>query len=164
MDTTSLPPDHLNLIGVLTRREVEVRLLIPLLRALQEEFGEQGVLRVLRNVILTIARQQGLELAAKCGGVTLPHFAASLDAWQKGDAMQIEVLEQTDRRFVFNVHRCRYAEMYASLGVPELGELLSCNRDAALIEGFNPHIQLRRTQTIMQGAAYCDFCYEMEDG
>jgi hypothetical protein len=49
--------------------------------------------------------------------------------------------------------------MYRALGIPELGEVLSCQRDAALIEGFNPEVTLTRTQTIMQGAPCCDFRY-----
>jgi hypothetical protein len=57
------------------------------------------------------------------------------------------------------VTRCRYAELYHALGIPELGTLLSCNRDYALIEGFNPDVDLTRTQTIMEGATYCDFRY-----
>ena len=57
----------------------------------------------------------------------------------------------------FNVTRCRYAEMYRSLGIAEVGALLSCNRDFSLVEGFNPDIALTRTQTIMQGASHCDF-------
>ena len=59
------------------------------------------------------------------------------------------------------VIRCRYAEMYRALGVPELGALLSCNRDAALIEGFNPEVTFERTQTLMQGASHCDFRYQL---
>jgi len=164
MDSTSLPPDQLNSIGVLLRREVEARLLIPLLKALGDEFGRERVLQVVRDVVLQIAREQGVQLAQSSGGCTLAHFADSLEAWKKGDAIQIETLDLSAQRFSFNVQRCRYAEMYASLGVPELGVLLSCNRDAALIEGFNSQIHLTRTQTIIQGAAFCDFRYELEDG
>ncbi|MGE5257237.1 MAG: hypothetical protein ACM3KE_11230, partial [Hyphomicrobiales bacterium] len=55
-----LPPDHLNqLIGVLTRREVEARLLAPLVAALETEFGEERVLQVIRKTIVAIARRQG---------------------------------------------------------------------------------------------------------
>jgi hypothetical protein len=57
------------------------------------------------------------------------------------------------------VTKCRYAKFYQSLGIPELGAVLSCNRDYALIEGFNADIALTRTQTIMQGASHCDFRY-----
>jgi hypothetical protein len=58
----------------------------------------------------------------------------------------------------------RYAEMYRALGVPELGALLSCNRDFALGEGFNPEMTLTRTQTIMEGAPFCDFRYKVAAG
>jgi hypothetical protein len=40
-----------------------------------------------------------------------------------------------------------------------LGPMLSCARDFALIEGFNPQIRLTRTQTLMEGAPFCDFRY-----
>ena len=63
--------------------------------------------------------------------------------------------------FAFNVTRCRYAEMYRDLGIPQLGPILSCARDFAMIEGFNPGIRLTRTQTIMEGAALGDFRYRI---
>jgi hypothetical protein len=52
--------------------------------------------------------------------------------------------------------------MYKELGIGELGALLSCGRDAALIVGFNPKIKFTRTQTIMEGAPFCDFRYELK--
>lgn len=161
MATLTLPPDRLNAIGVLTRREVEARLLAPLLYALGEEFDREKVTRVAGQVVADIARQQGAQLARNLGGCTLAYFAASLADWKKDEAMIMDVLEQTEHRFAFNVSRCRYAEMYRALSVPELGLLLSCSRDYALIQGFNPQIRLRRTQTIMEGAGYCDFRYEL---
>ncbi len=159
---SDLPPDTLNAIGVLKRREIEARLLKPIVEAFAQELGWDRTLAILRQVIIEIAHQQGKELAQAMGGCSLAHFAASLANWQKDDAMQIEVLDQTEDQFSFNVHRCRYAEMYRALGMETLGSLLSCSRDQALIEGFNPEIQLTRTQTIMEGAAYCDFRYRQK--
>lgn len=152
-----LPADTLNEIGVLKRREIEARILMPVLEALGDEFGRARVFEVARRVIVDVARRQGRELAERVGGSSLAHFAAALDDWKKGDAYRMDVLRQDDERFEFNVTRCRYAEMYRALGIPEVGALLSCNRDFALIEGFNPEIGLRRTQTIMEGASHCDF-------
>lgn len=154
-------PDTLNAIGVLKRREIEARILAPLLQALGEEFGREKVLEIARGVVIQVAARQGTELAHSMGGDSLLHLADSLAAWKKDDAMQIEVLEQTEQRFSFNVTRCRYAELYQALGIPELGALLSCNRDRALIQGFNPEVELERTQTIMEGAPYCDFRYRL---
>jgi predicted ArsR family transcriptional regulator len=153
---------RLNAIGVLTRREIEARLLGPLLTALSKEFGTERVLEITRQTIIEIARTQGAQLAQTMGGCSLLHLVASLEAWKKDEAMQIELLEQNEQRLSFNVTRCRYAEMYASLGLKELGEVLSCNRDQSLIEGFNPQVRLERTQTIMSGAEFCDFRYSLE--
>ena len=148
-------------IGVLTRRETEARILAPLIDALGEEFGRERVLEVLRDAIVNIARQQGAAMADQMGDADLAAFADTLPAWTQDDALRIETLRQDDEAFHFNVTRCRYAELYRALGIPELGALLSCNRDFALIEGFNPDVQLERTQTIMQGAPHCDFRYSL---
>lgn len=152
---------ELNSIGVLKRRTIEARILAPVLKALGEEFGRERVLEIAAHVVADIARSQGAEMAKGCGSDSLPAFADTLDRWKADDALHITVLEQSPERFAFNVTRCRYAEMYRELGIPELGAVLSCNRDGALIEGFNPAVQLERTQTLMQGATHCDFRYQL---
>ena len=160
MTQASVPPfDNLNEIGVLKRREIEVRILAPILESLSAEFGRERVHALVVKQIVQIAHNQGKLLAESAGGDGLLHFSRTLDNWKKDDALQIEVLEQSQESYAFDVTRCRYAEMYKALGVPELGSLLSCNRDFALIQGFNPAISLTRTQTIMEGASFCDFRY-----
>ncbi|HEY8370100.1 MAG TPA: L-2-amino-thiazoline-4-carboxylic acid hydrolase [Thermodesulfobacteriota bacterium] len=151
-------PDTLNeRIGVLTRREVEARILAPVIEALGAEFGRERVIGIVRRVITEVAREQGRQLARRMGGNSLSRFAEALDDWKRGDAYRMTVHEQTDERLAFDVTRCRYAEMYRALGIPELGDVLSCSRDFALIEGFNPDVTLTRTRTLMQGASHCDF-------
>ncbi|MBI5051821.1 MAG: L-2-amino-thiazoline-4-carboxylic acid hydrolase [Chloroflexi bacterium] len=154
-----MPPDTLNEIGVLKRREIEARILIPLIESLGKEFGRERVLEIVRQTIITLARGQGAALAQRYGN-GMNDFAESLANWKKDNALEMDVLEQSDGKLSFNVTRCRYAEMYRTLGIPELGAILSCNRDESLIEGFNADIKLTRTQTIMQGATCCDFRYE----
>jgi len=154
-------PDTLNEIGVLRRREIEARIVAPLLDRLGEEFGDDAVRSIARDVVIDIARSQGALLARLVGGTDLESFASSLDAWTMDGALEIEVVEQGADVFAFNVTRCRYAEMYAALGMTDLGADLSCNRDATLIEGFNPDVEFRRTQTIMEGAPLCDFVYRL---
>ena len=152
----------LNEIGILRRREIEARILAPLVEAFAAEFGGERVLEVARRVIVEIARAQGRELAEKVGANDLRTFAATKEPWTRNGALEIEVLRENDREYDFNVTRCRYAELYRALGIPELGALLSCNRDFALGEGFNPRMKLTRTRTIMEGAPHCDFRYRME--
>ena len=150
----TIPSDTLNEIGVLKRREIEARILAPLINAFAAEFG--------RERVIEIARQQGKALADSVGGNTLAHLAGSKEAWVKGGALETEVLQVTNTAYDFNVTRCRYADMYRALGIPELGSVLSCGRDFALGEGFNPNLTLARTQTIMEGAPFCDFRYRLE--
>ena len=151
-----LRPDHLNDVGVLKRREIEARIVAPLLERLADRFGPD-VYDIARDVIVDVARAQGATLAERVGDDTLPAFAAALGAWSADGALETEVRELTDEIFAFDVTRCRYAEMYRALGLERLGATLSCNRDGSLMEGFNPDIEFTRTQTIMSGADHCDF-------
>lgn len=156
------PPDYMNAVGLLNRREIEARLLAPLLDALGAELGRERVWEITHKVIREIARQQGAQSGHNLKANDLEHFAVVQETWKKDNAIQTEVLELTHKKFSFNVFRCRYAEMYHHLGIPELGKMLSCDRDFAFAEGYNPDIKLTRTQTIMEGADICDFRFELE--
>jgi hypothetical protein len=144
-------------LSLLDQRTIEARIVGPLVQAFRIELGEERTIEILREVIADLARQSGAELARRLGEASLNAFASSLEVWMENGALEVDVLEQDDEHFDFNVTKCRYAEMYRKLGLAELGSSLSCLRDFALIEGFNPKIELTRTQTIMQGAEYCDF-------
>lgn len=147
-------------LTLLLQREIEAKIVGPLIRAVQAELGAERTLALVRNVISELARQSGAEMARRFGKATLEAFAGSLDRWCEGGALEIDVLEQSPERLSFNVTRCRYAEMYRALGLADLGSSLSCQRDFALVKGFNPGIHLTRTQTIMEGAAHCDFRFK----
>lgn len=158
-DQEPLPDTLTQRIGVLTRREVEARILSPIIDALGEAFGREEVIHIVKKTIIDLARQQGSELAEAMGSAGSQAFTDSLEYWTRDEALQLDVLQHDEQTLDFNVTRCRYAELYKALGIPELGAVLSCNRDFALIEGFNPDATLTRTQTIMQGASHCNFRY-----
>jgi len=158
---TTERPDTLNDVGVLKRREIEARTLAPIIDRLGDEFGQERVRDLAAEVIIDVAKSQGAAMAEMLGGNDLSVFADSLEAWTRGGALEIEVVEQTDTTFAFNVTRCKYAEMYRDLGDADLGARMSCNRDGTMVEGFNPDITFTRTQTIMSGASHCDFVYEL---
>lgn len=71
---SQLPPDTLNLIGVLKRREIEARILKPVLEAFAQELGWERTVAILRQVVVAIARQQGKELTQTMGGCSLAHL------------------------------------------------------------------------------------------
>ncbi len=146
-------------IGILQQRRIEAGVIKPLLREMEKELGRDKARAILERVMRELALESGRALAAQAERPTLTAFAALKEPWLRHGALEIEVLEESDERYAFNVTRCRYAEMYRELGLGELGYQLSCGRDRTLIEGFNPELQLTRTQTIMEGASFCDFRY-----
>lgn len=153
-------PDTLTqTIGVLLRRETEARILAPIIDALAEEFDRDCVVAIVRDVVVNLAQKQGAALAAEYGAGP-DAFLETLAFWTKDGALEIEVLEQSDTKLDFDVKRCRYAEMYRALGIEDLGATLSCNRDYAMVEGFNPDAKLTRDQTILGGAECCTFRYK----
>ena len=157
-------PDRLTQkIGALNRREVEARILAPIVEAMAEAFGRDEVLEIISKTIREIARKQGSELSTLMNGHDASTFAKSLEAWTQDGALDLEILQENAAAVDFNVRRCRYAEMYDDLGIPELGKILSCNRDSALIEGFSPDAKLSREKTILGGASHCDFRYRFPE-
>lgn len=148
-------------LTLLEQREIEASVVGPLVRAMMQRFGEEPATEVLAEVVRELARKSGSELAKKLGDSGLRAFATNLATWTAGDALRLEVIENTDDKLSFNVTRCQYAEMYRRLGLEDLGGTLSCLRDFELASGFNPSIRLVRTQTLMEGASHCDFRFEM---
>jgi hypothetical protein len=148
-------------LTLLEQREIEASVVGPLVRAMMQRFGEEPAAEVLAEVVRELARKSGSELAKKLGDSGLRAFATNLATWTAGDALRLEVIENTDDKLSFNVTRCQYAEMYRRLGLEDLGGTLSCLRDFELASGFNPSIRLVRTQTLMEGASHCDFRFEM---
>ena len=92
-DPKDVLPDTLTQrIGVLNRREVEARILSPMIDALGERFGRDQVLEIVKDTIVKIAQEQGEDLAQAMGGCGSSTFLASLEYWKKDQALKIEVL------------------------------------------------------------------------
>jgi predicted ArsR family transcriptional regulator len=155
-----MKPDTLNQeVGILVRREIEARILKPFFEAVAEEIGLARAEELLARVVKQAATEVGRAMRDQAGSDDIEAFAGQWEPWFRGGALEIEEHERNNERWRFNVTRCRYAELYQALGMAHLGQTLSCNRDAALIEGFSEEIELKRTQTIMEGASHCDFHY-----
>ncbi len=98
-----MPSDDLNAkIGVLTRREVEARILSPVIEALGESFGRDQVLSVVQRTIVKIARGQGADLCKLVGNNSLQHFSETLQFWTRDDALEIEMIEASEDVLSFN--------------------------------------------------------------
>jgi hypothetical protein len=150
-------------IGILQQRRIEAAFAKGIFAELAAELGEDRARAILTRAVVTLAKQAAGAMAAEApDGPGLDHFVAIQERWTRDDALRIEVVERSAATYGFNVTRCRYAEMYREMGLEALGAVLSCNRDGAFCEGYDPRLKLTRTQTLMGGATHCDFRYRME--
>ena len=146
----------------LERRKIEAGVLVPMVQAFQRAFGKERANEVAREVIRELARQDGARWAGRFGH-DLEAMCKVAELWSAGGALEIQTLAASGDKLEFNVTRCRYAELFQELGLPELGALFHCSRDFAMAEGLSADIELKRTQTIMQGASHCDFRFSRRD-
>ena len=150
-------------IPMIQRREIEAKILKEVYEVLTERYGKDEAQKVIARAVRNGSIAQAKEFAARePNGTSLDSFVDLYKYWTAEDALVIEQIARDDKQFDFNVIRCRYAEMYKSIGLGEIGHLLSCQRDGTFCEGYDPRIRLTRTQTIMQGASHCDFRYRYE--
>jgi len=151
-------------LPILAQRRIEAAFAKGVYEEMKATFGETTAKNILTNAVVKMARATGAEMAREApdGRPNLENFRAILPRWVAEDALRIEVLDSTPEKLDFNVTRCRYAEMYREMGIPELGAILSCNRDGAFCDGYDPHVKLTRTQTLMDGATHCDFRYRRQ--
>jgi L-2-amino-thiazoline-4-carboxylic acid hydrolase len=152
-------------VSVIQQARIQAQVLVPLVKALQAELGEERANALVRNALGDIYRRYGEEFWRKKNESHLGKAVGSAFAtFARDDALDYRVIEQSHDAFEFDVTGCRYAEFYKELGEPDLGFLLVCDADFATAEGYGPDIKLTRTQTIMQGASHCDFRYRRVRG
>jgi L-2-amino-thiazoline-4-carboxylic acid hydrolase-like protein len=147
-------------VSVIQQAKIQAQVLVPLVKALQAELGEERANALVRRALGDTWRRYGEEFWRKKNEKNLGKAIASAFAtYAAGDALDYGVVEQSEDALAINVTGCRYADFYRELGEPELGFLLVCSADFSIAEGFGSYVKLTRTQTIMQGASQCDFRY-----
>lgn len=134
----------------LERLRVQMEYAVPLIRGLQRTLGADMVNDALARRGESATSTPGLKADFSRMQAGVEHFAA-------GDALDYEVIALDADSFDMNVTHCGYAQMMEELGARDIGHLLICNLDfpAAAKMGM----ELKRSQTQMQGAPFCDFRY-----
>src|ERR1700704_5170173 len=150
-------------IPLIEQVKIQAQVLVPLVKALQAELGEERANAIVRKTLGDQYRKFGEKWWRTQGARNLGEKVASaFEMFAAGDALEYKVVKKTPDAFELNVTQCRYAEFYKKIGAPELGFLLTCSADFSHAEGFGADVQLTRTQTIMQGASHCDFRYRLK--
>ena len=153
-------------ISILDQVKIQAQVLLPVIRAFRKELGDERANAIVRAALREWSRAVHQAIAARTPGTPREKWAAMTAAAMPriGEAIDIDFLKHEADTVEFNVTGCRYAEFFRALGEPELGGLRLCDGDVYVAEAGSPEVEFRRTQTIMQGAKYCDFRYRMKQG
>ena len=148
-----------NELSRIEKRAIEASAVVSVIQAVAQRVGKEEALAILQEVNKKEAFQRGESIRNKLGNTGIPELVEDVATWGIGGVLEMEVLEQTSETYYFNITRCPYFEKYHELGLAEYGVALSCCRDEPFARGFHPQLKLERSQTIMEGADYCDFRY-----
>ncbi len=150
-------------IPIIERAKIQAEVLVPLVKALRAELGQQRADALVRQALGDLYRRLGEGWAKRRQPGDLgKQLARTMEGFAAGGALDYDVVSQAADGLAVNVTGCRYAEFYKAMGEPELGFLLVCSSDFPLVEGMGNGIELERSQTIMQGASHCDFRYALK--
>jgi len=152
-------------ISFLKQAQLQAQVLVPVLRALRKRLGNEEANKLVADALRDWSREQFRRIADASHGKGLDNWKGIwANAFEKiGDGFELDMLRQDDAAQDFNVTRCPYAEFFHALDEPELGALILCEQDLHLAEMVGgDDVQFDRTQTIMQGATYCDFRIRMK--
>lgn len=154
----------------LERRRIQAEMIKPIYDELVPMIGK----REARDLLARAVRRSVLAEARKAAdaqpgpGRSMESFSRNFEKTyaDQGPAagLDVEVKRSDAAHLDFDVTRCRFVEMYDELGLGEVADVLSCNRDGQFATAFDPNITLERAQTIAQGAPTCTFRYTYAKG
>lgn len=154
-------------IPLVEQVKIQAQILVPLVKALQAELGEDRANAIVRKALGALYRKYGEKWWRNQAAHNLQEKVTSaFGMFAAGDALEYKLVKATPGAVELNVTACRYAEFYKEIGAPELGFLLTCSGDTEFFhaEGFGADVRLTVTQTIMQGASHCDFRWAPKNG
>jgi len=135
--------------------------LISYARALVVEYGPDAI-EVLSSAKYELTYQQWAELAHSQEHNCIAKLLELL--WEgAGPLLEYDVLYRDSGEIRLRVTKCFWADTLREMGAADIGKILYCDDEHASASGFNPHIRLTRTKTLMEGDDFCDHCYLLEE-
>ena len=142
----------------------QTELLVPLLKHLREELGEERANDLVYPVLRKYMKNWVAGFASRDSVNPIENFyktSERLEETFEGD-VDYNTLQHDDRHYDLDVTRCSYAELFRELGEPELGAILVCEADNHIANLSAPAVRMSRADTLMKGGSHCPFRYRFE--
>jgi hypothetical protein len=103
-------------IPLIERVKIQAQVLVPLVKVLQTELGEERATAIVQKALGALYREFGEKWWQKQKGSDLEtKMASSFEKFAAGDALDYEVVKKTPDAFEINVTGCRYAKFFKEL-------------------------------------------------
>ncbi len=149
-------------LSLLDKTRIQAQVLVPLLRALRAELGQQKADAIVRQALCDWSQQLFAAVGKSVEGSPRRKWAkmhtALADVTER--EVTVEMVRHDEAALEFDVTQCRFAAFFRALGEPELGALLVCATDFDIVAAAGSEVSLAREQTLMQGAPSCTFRYK----
>jgi hypothetical protein len=149
-------------ISLLDKTAIQAQVLVPVLRALRAELGQDKADAIVKQALRDWSKQLFAAIGDGIEGSPRRKWATMQSALNEVSAREVEfeILRHDKGALDIDVTRCRFAELFRALGEPELGTLLICEADFDVASAGEGEVSLDRAQTIMRGAPSCTFRYK----
>jgi hypothetical protein len=150
-------------ISIMDELKFEVGVLVPVLKELRKEFGEERVNRIALEALRERMREFYRRFAETLPGSPREKYETlgKINGPRIGNDVDFQPIKSEPGLQEVNITGCRFADYMRKIGEPELGHALLCYGDDCIAAVAWPEIKFTRTQTIMEGANYCDFRYKI---
>ena len=118
-------------VSLLDKTRIQAQVLVPVLRALRAELGNDKADAIVKQALRDWSRQLFAAIGEGIEGSPRRKWATMHSALNEVSAREVEfeIRRQDKEALDFDVTRCRFAEFFRALGEPELGALLICETD-----------------------------------
>lgn len=150
------------------RRRIQGEVIRPIWEELKARLGPEEARALMARAITRSAEEEARAAAARApeGGNPMQRFTEVFNATYRDRGaeagLEATVLSAGPDHLDFDVTRCHFVEMYRALGLGEIADVLSCNRDGVFAQAYDGRIRLDRAQTIAGGAPCCTFRYRFD--
>jgi len=134
---------------------------IPFVKFCAEKLGRDKTMEMLKAYAAESAVLTAANLVKRLGSNEFEAAKRYLDPANPAQAstLTFKIVESTDKSYELNITECLWAKTFLDAKAGDLGYAAVCFGDYQTVKSFNPHLELVRNKTLMQGDACCNHRY-----
>jgi hypothetical protein len=138
---------------------------IDMLKAIEEDIGEERLIKILSKMAYQNGANSGKNLAANLGKNDFRSYNERFrdKNHSLNELTEFEIVEDSEKAFELKVAQCVIVEPFIKAGVGKYANAELCDEDYGHAQGYNRKILLIRDKTLSLGHDCCNHRYLWQD-